>query len=444
MSTSFTVSYLVPLALASGTAFVLIKAFRKEYITHFYVFLFVLAMYLTSNWTHIANPSAFNHYVLLSDAFLHGRFHLAFDPGFHDVSFYDNRFFISQPPLPAILMLPFVLVYGITFNDIVFTIVLGAVNSAIVYDILVKLSGESKKPIVKKSNALFLTSFFAFGTVAWSIAIQGQVWHTAHIVALFFLLLAIREIFGKKRFFIAGLFASTAIAARPSVFWAFLFFIVIGIKESLDDGDMKRFFIRMGRFVIPYLAWAVLLGLFNYARFGNPLEFGFAYMNHAAYLKERLDAFGTLHPHYFMENLSVAFTSFFTIKNTPPYLIPPPEGMSMFVTSPLLIYAVRAFPKGSFTLTLIKDARAFFSENHIVIGAILASLCTAIPLLLYFNTGWIQFGYRYILDYLPFLVILLAYGMRGKIGILSTMLLVLSCCMILYGILIYLYYPEVI
>jgi uncharacterized membrane protein len=34
----------------------------------------------------------------------------------------------------------------------------------------------------------------------------------------------------------------------------------------------------------------------------------------------------------------------------------------------------------------------------------------AIPSLLYYSQGWVQFGYRYMLDYMPFLLILTALG----------------------------------
>jgi hypothetical protein len=399
-------------------------------------------MYFISNWPHVASPSLYNHYVLLSDALLHGRLDLAFEPGFHDVSFFNNHYFISQPPLPALLMLPFVLIYGINFNDIFFTIIIGAISCSLVYNIILTINNNFTGGGTPKSNALFLTSFFAFGTVMWSVTIQGQVWHTAHIVTVFFLLLAINEVLGRKRYFLVGLLASTAIAGRPSVFWAFPFFMIIGINDFLFNKNLKKYFSRMLLYLIPYFVWAVLLGLFNYVRFGNPLEFGFSYMNHAEYLKQRLDEFGTLNIHYLKENCTVAFTNFFTIKNTPPYLIPPAEGMSMFLTSPLLIYMFRAFSKGSIRSITKLDFKGFFRKEYIAIGAITASVFTAIPLLLYFNTGWIQFGYRYILDYIPFLLILMAYGMRNSISVFAVVLLIVSCTMILYGILIYVHFPN--
>ena len=44
--------------------------------------------------------------------------------------------------------------------------------------------------------------------------------------------------------------------------------------------------------------------------------------------------------------------------------------------------------------------------------------CVAVPSLLYQNSGWVQFGYRFSLDYMAFLFMLLAIGGRplGRVG----------------------------
>ena len=47
-------------------------------------------------------------------------------------------------------------------------------------------------------------------------------------------------------------------------------------------------------------------------------------------------------------------------------------------------------------------------------GALWAAvICAATPGLLYQNTGWAQFGYRFVLDYLPYLLALIAVGGRS-------------------------------
>ena len=75
--------------------------------------------------------------------------------------------------------------------------------------------------------------------------------------------------------------------------------------------------------------------------------------------------------------------------------------MSVLITSPGLLYAVRAD---------WRDRRAW-----LLLGATVAVL---IPTLLYYGGGWLQYGYRYFLDSVPFVLALcgLAAARRGRIG----------------------------
>ena len=50
-------------------------------------------------------------------------------------------------------------------------------------------------------------------------------------------------------------------------------------------------------------------------------------------------------------------------------------------------------------------------------GLWVAVLCTATCTLLYQNTGWVQFGYRFALDYLPLLFVLIALSRRRFGGV---------------------------
>jgi hypothetical protein len=53
----------------------------------------------------------------------------------------------------------------------------------------------------------------------------------------------------------------------------------------------------------------------------------------------------------------------------------------------------------------------------------------ALPTLFYYSQGWVQFGYRYLMDYLPFLMLLTALGFednqsRRSIWIMAALVLV--------------------
>jgi hypothetical protein len=89
-------------------------------------------------------------------------------------------------------------------------------------------------------------------------------------------------------------------------------------------------------------------------------------------------------------------------------LRPSPYGMSVLLTSPAFIYA--AFVKRNDALKL---------------GSWLAIGLVSIPSLLYFSQGWKQFGYRYMLDFMPFLLILTALGFEDNQSPSSTRIKVL-------------------
>jgi hypothetical protein len=72
-----------------------------------------------------------------------------------------------------------------------------------------------------------------------------------------------------------------------------------------------------------------------------------------------------------------------------------PDGMSLLVTTPL------------FALLLWPRARP---RLHLPLWLTVAA--TALPGFLYQNTGYVQFGYRFSLDYTPYLFMLLAVGAR--------------------------------
>ena len=96
----------------------------------------------------------------------------------------------------------------------------------------------------------------------------------------------------------------------------------------------------------------------------------------------------------------------------PPFFRPDGLGMSVLITSPGLLFATRAD---------WRRPRAWW-----LLGAAVAVL---IPTLLYYGGGWLQYGYRYFLDSVPFVMALcgLAAVHRGEVGIGWRVLIVFGC-----------------
>ena len=95
-----------------------------------------------------------------------------------------SRGLLPFPPLPAVILLPFVAIFGLATNDHVIFTVLAGVDVLICYWMLGRLP-------VRLPVRLGTTIFFAFGTVFWYAAQLSTTWYEAHIVAVGFAMLAI-------------------------------------------------------------------------------------------------------------------------------------------------------------------------------------------------------------------------------------------------------------
>ncbi|HEX5451405.1 MAG TPA: hypothetical protein VFW86_03365, partial [Candidatus Limnocylindrales bacterium] len=103
-----------------------------------------------------------------------------------------------------------------------------------------------------------------------------------------------------------------------------------------------------------------------------------------------------------------------------PLAAPNQIGMSIFLTSP-------AFLLGAF---------AFRRRSRLVAGSFFAVGFIAFVNLMHFSQGWVQFGYRFSNDFVPFALPLVALGMarRGGVGYLGAALVGISILVNLWGV----------
>jgi hypothetical protein len=98
-------------------------------------------------------------------------------------------------------------------------------------------------------------------------------------------------------------------------------------------------------------------------------------------------------------------------------LLPSTEGMSIFLTTPAFVLLWRSFKK-----------------NSLAIGGWASIIFLLIPLLLYYNTGWWQFGYRFSLDMMPVIMILFALAVEAEtLSGIFWILIVISILMNAWG-----------
>ena len=169
----------------------------------------------------------YKHYVYLADSFIKGRVDVPQIPEFYqDVINFNGKKFLPFGPIPAVFLMPLVAFFGTGLSEVKVSMVIGAVNVVLVWLILSKLS-------LNAISRLLLTAGFAFGTVHFYAAITGTVWFFAHIMAVFFLLLAILEFFGQRRPVLLGFLTGCAFLSRE-------FSVVVYFVELHPTDKIKK------------------------------------------------------------------------------------------------------------------------------------------------------------------------------------------------------------
>jgi hypothetical protein len=391
----------------------------------------------TSAYATVAGPdrlvqhTQYNHYALLADAWLHGRQDLPSGPPPYtqnnDFVEYQGKTYISFPPLPAMLMLPFVKLSGSAenFRDGQFIIWLAGLAPAVLFLVLEKLRRTGRSPRSERQN-LVLSFLYAFGTVYFFTAVEGTVWFAAMVVAAAASALFVLFALDAERPVLAGAMIACAYLSRPPVAWTALFFALEAARVSLRDGPAtpEGTWIRRARdtlarldvgalakryvlFAVPILVALAFVAWTNFARYGRatPIYFDHEYLSVA--WRARMARWGMLNYHFLAKNLGIALTSL-------PWLPPPggaasfgapfkvnEHGLALWFTTPLYLWLLwpRRFDG--------EPARRWL---YVVVA--LSAALPAIMDLLYQNSGWRQFGYRFSNDYSVLLFVLLAVGAR--------------------------------
>jgi hypothetical protein len=360
---------------------------------------------------------------------------------------------IPFPPLPAILLLPFVAAWSHDADGQFIFSVVGAIDVGIAWWVLGALP-------IRRWVRLAASVFVAFGTVLWYAAQIGTTWYQAHVLAVGLALLAVglalrsdrsaavelevqpeaeaeaaaapRPGFGSmartwlaglgldRRQFLAGLLFGLACTSRLTVVFAAPFFVFVG-----GGGTWVRRGFSAG------LGTAIPVGallLYNLVSTGHLVHPGyqFLYEQEAGFyttLGYNL-SWGIEDPRYLPQNLGIMLLSTPAIApdiypaglgggealcvdpaavrglfdRDCPIALPRDTGMSLILTSPAYLFALAA----------LRGLR----RSRLIAGAALAVLIVAFVNVMHFSQGWVQFGYRFSLDFVPWALLLVAIGME--------------------------------
>jgi hypothetical protein len=389
------------------------------------IYVACLIVYALVARDRLATHTPYNHYALLADAWLHGRQDLLGGPpayaGGNDFALFEGKWFVSFPPFPAVLMMPLVWAAGSpeNFRDGQFVVWLAGIGPAVTFLVLEKLRRTGRSARTEVENVQ-LALLFAFGTVYFFCAVQGTVWFTAHVVATalgaLFLLFAL----DCERPVLAGLMLACLFLTRPPMLLFSVFFaleaIRVAYKEPADGPGLLRRVLssapegidwRRAAHLVALAAAPAALGLvvaavWNHARFHtwNPSAMGHEHLT--VVWQARIKRWGLFSYHFLPRNLGVAFASL-------PWL--PPKGVSQWPGgAPFMIsgHGLALWFTTPIYLWLARPKSVTFAWA----AAAIAAVGPAVLNLLYQNSGWFTFGYRFSNDYAVLLFLMLAIGVR--------------------------------
>lgn len=319
-----------------------------------------------------------------------------------DLILFHGKYYLPYPPAPALLMIPFILM-GIVVNSILIAVLLTCLNLVLLNKILKRLHIEERL-------IPWLMYAFFFGTSYWYILLSAYfVYGFAEVLSVTGILLLVNELLGKKRGGIMGLYLGIAFLSRQFTIFISLFVVGYLIYEYLIISDKskesrKEFWRKFLSFSFSLGACVGLYFVYNYARFGNPLETGYQYILFLGILKDRVDEYGVFSSHYVLYNLYNYLIKGFNIEFTGTNLLQiadmDPFGTSLFIASPFLVACFRTGWNKFLRISA-----------WVTIGIIFTGL------LFYHNNGKNQINAsRFTMDFLPILFILTALGAKNIPG----------------------------
>lgn len=325
-----------------------------------------------------------NQFIYLANAFVHGTLSVDNLPSWYpDKVIVPGRIYIPLGPLPGILLMPVSLVAGIDFDEYRLSLLLTLLNVWLLNQLLIRLA------IPEAIQRRWLLLLFFCGTIYLSALTMGTSWFLSHILATTLILLALNEYFGARRAAVIGFLFGLIFLTRVSAALGIVFFLWPYWHERHLTWKI------VARFALGFAPALFFFMLYNYARFGAPFETGYAFAIVGSPILAQALSDGLFSPIHLPKNLYMLLLAMpqpIPAWNAPvlqfPYILPSPWGMGIFFTTPVFLYAFRSN---------LRDDR--------VAAASLAVFAIGIPLMLYYGVGWIQFGYRYALDFYPFLFI---------------------------------------
>lgn len=340
----------------------------------FLIVLWVAASF-TGHWATEENP--YRSYALQACAWLDGRLDLGKDYPWLELAIYEGKYYVSFPPFPSLVLLPFAAVWGTNTPD--HWISLGFSIIGIIYAIrLYRAITGTYEMAEQYVLFLFLGNGYLF------IALQGGwVWYMAQTMCFTFSLMSLFHA-ANKHIGRAFAYLACAFGCRPMV----VVYIPLILMLGTEKASVKTW-MRKGYRLIPACMIIGFYLMLNAARFDNPFEFGH---NHLPEFVRSTE--GQFSLNYATKNFNQLFRLPQTGGEHGMLIYDTYDCMAFWLIDPIIV---------SFMVTwlyALTRKRKACGLNLIIVPA---TICVHLMIVCCHKTmGGYQFGNRYIVDMLPY------------------------------------------
>ena len=340
----------------------------------FLIVLWVAASF-TGHWATEENP--YRSYALQACAWLDGRLDLGKDYPWLELAIYEGKYYVSFPPFPSLVLLPFAAVWGTNTPD--HWISLGFSIIGIIYAIrLYRAITGTYEMAEQYVLFLFLGNGYLF------IALQGGwVWYMAQTMCFTFSLMSLFHA-ANKHIGRAFAFLACAFGCRPMV----VVYIPLILMLGTEKASVKTW-MRKGYRLIPACMIIGFYLMLNVARFDNPFEFGHTHLPEFVRSTE-----GQFSLNYATKNFNQLFRLPQTGGEHGMLIYDTYDCMAFWLIDPIIV---------SFMVTWLYALTRKRKACGLNLINVPATICVHLMIVCCHKTmGGYQFGNRYIVDMLPY------------------------------------------
>lgn len=325
--------------------------------------------------------TAYDAYSLLAATWLQGHLWITSPGPAIDAVGVNGHYYIIEAPLPGVIMLPFVAIFGPRASQEFVCVLCAAIAVAAAHVVLERIG-------VGGWRRWLLVAFFALGTAIWWCSAFGAVWMFAGVAAAMFVMLALAEWYGHRRPWLVGLLVMGGALCRAPVILSLL---PLGAWLWSEGADRKESVRRLLQFAAGVAPLLLAYFAYNDARYGTFADVGYTQWYHQDQVGQPTGSPFRLQ--YLPFNLYSFFVLAPDFNRMFPWFHLSGFGVSLTFTSPALALALAASWRA-------KETWALWA----------AIVLVAAPSLLYYVNGFEQFGMRHSLDFVAFALPLVSRG----------------------------------